>query len=83
MEDVSPKQDGDQPGDLIARVFEALPDYVASDAVRTHLDLGRAYAEMGLLTDAVNEFERALELDPGNPIGRAALQIAKAHVLSP
>jgi tetratricopeptide (TPR) repeat protein len=45
-----------------------------------HADLATAYAEMGLLSDAVIEFERALELDPLCARARAGLSSARARL---
>jgi Tfp pilus assembly protein PilF len=38
-----------------------------------HLNLGRIYAKTGKVSRAIDEFERALELHPGDPMAREAL----------
>jgi tetratricopeptide (TPR) repeat protein len=43
---------------------------------RTHFDLGVAYAAMGLLDDAIGEFEAVLRAAPGDVEARAKLEEA-------
>ncbi len=43
-----------------------------------HLNLGRIYAKMGKASRAITEFERALELHPGDPMARGALARLRA-----
>jgi tetratricopeptide (TPR) repeat protein len=44
------------------KVAENLPD----DDARSHYDLGAAYKDMGLLQEAIAEFQQALRAQPGN-----------------
>jgi Tfp pilus assembly protein PilF len=43
-----------------------------------HLNLGRIYAKTGRASRAIAEFERALEIEPNNPIAKGALSKLRA-----
>ena len=66
-----------------AAVFESfkagVAEVVSPDDVVTHHDLGVAYLEMGLLQDAIAEFEIVLRAAPTHEGARAALNRAKAR----
>lgn len=49
----------------------------------THFELGAAYAENGLLADAIAELEEALVLDPQHVAARAALLELRLRVDPP
>jgi hypothetical protein len=56
---------------------------IAEPDVETHFELGTAYAEMGLLHDAMGEFEIVLRRDPEHPRARAALTDVRSRLLPP
>lgn len=51
-----------------------------NEYVRTHWDLGHAYAEMGLFLEAASELELVLEADPHHKPARAALALVHARM---
>lgn len=53
---------------------------IADSDSATHFDLGVAYAAMGLLKDAIVEFEIVLRFNPAHPKARAALLEARARL---
>jgi Tfp pilus assembly protein PilF len=53
------------------------------DGIRTHLDLGVAYMEMGLLSDAVAELEIVLRHDPTHELARVTLAEVHAQMGKP
>jgi hypothetical protein len=62
----------------ILEAFERISREGSRDAnVTTHADLGAAYLEMGLLSDAEAEFSRVLKMDPTHEPARAALELIK------
>jgi Flp pilus assembly protein TadD len=59
-------------GDDVLRAFEAgVAAQIELDDIQAHLDLGRAYVEMGRFDDAALEFEQVLQVDPSNAVARA------------
>jgi tetratricopeptide (TPR) repeat protein len=58
---------GDEAADF-ARMLSQFKDKAAqnlsSDDAKSHYDLGTAYKEMGLLDEAIEEFQRSLRADP-------------------
>ena len=65
----------------VNQVFEKFKEgeleRIADDDVETRLDLGIAYAEMGLFDDAEGEFALVLKYDPTN--ARALAETALLH----
>jgi tetratricopeptide (TPR) repeat protein len=57
------------------RVFEQM-EAVAGDSGSLHVLMGRAYRDAGLMPDAVNEFKRAIALDPATPHAHYFLGLA-------
>jgi hypothetical protein len=49
-------------------------------SAKTHVELGEAYAEKGLIQDAIIEFEQALQLDPDCARARTGLDAARARL---
>jgi pilus assembly protein FimV len=81
-DDDSPR-DADDPKLILAQFKAGGPAHISESEVHTHFDLGVAYADMGLLTDAMHEFETVLRADPGHARARAALVEACARRLPP
>jgi tetratricopeptide (TPR) repeat protein len=60
---------GDEDADfakMLAQFKEKVAANLESDDVKAHYDLGTAYKEMGLVDEAVSEFQQALRADPGH-----------------
>jgi len=76
--------DGDWSGgsDLICKLDADAEVAIRPEDVPIHVDLGRAYADMGRLDDAELEFELVLELEPYNPVARAELMAVRMRKLS-
>lgn len=66
---LAPGEDGFQISheDVFAEFKKGVAKVVKPEDVETHYDLGVAYKEMGLLNDAVGEFEQALQGATGKP----------------
>src|SRR4029079_14494719 len=84
MDDVSNSDEEEAKlSERMARYIESSTDHgspVGADPVTTHLELALAYAEMGLIPDAVSELEHVLKLDPMHVVARAALQMARTQL---
>ncbi len=50
----------------LARFREKVAEHIGTEDAKAHYDLGMAYREMGLLDEAVGEFQQALRADPDN-----------------
>lgn len=50
----------------LARFREKVSDHIDTDDATAHYDLGMAYREMGLLDEAIGEFQQALRSSPGS-----------------
>jgi tetratricopeptide (TPR) repeat protein len=60
---------GDEQADfakMLSQFKEKVSENLGTDDVRAHHDLGTAYKEMGLLDEAVSEFQAALRASPGH-----------------
>ena len=60
---------GDEEADfakMLSQFKEKVSENLGADDVSAHHDLGTAYKEMGLLDEAVSEFQSALRADPGH-----------------
>ncbi len=58
---------GDEEADfakMLSQFKEKVSEHVAADDVSAHHDLGTAYMEMGLLEEAISEFQMALRASP-------------------
>jgi tetratricopeptide (TPR) repeat protein len=75
--------DDDDPAAVIAELERRLDPIADSVDPSTHYDLGRAYADLGLLTEAIEHFERALELDPTHQAASSSLEQARAQLSAP
>jgi len=79
--------DPDNNGRNRAVVFESFKngvnDLISPDDVTTHYDLGVAYLDMGLLEDAITEFEVVLRAAPTHAAASAALRRATARLRGP
>ena len=71
--------DDDDPAALMSKLKQRMASSQDVTDATTHHDLGRAYADMGLLADAIEHLERALELDPTNQEVAASLLRARAQ----
>jgi hypothetical protein len=61
VEETDPSGDEDRDfADLLAQFKQKLSEHIAHDDVGSHYDLGLAFKEMGLLDEAVNQFQTAL-----------------------
>jgi hypothetical protein len=60
---------------ILAEFQRGIRAHLQSDYVRTHWDLGHAYAEMGLFLDAVAELELVLQAAPHHKPARSALAL--------
>lgn len=69
--------------DVLEAFRRGVAEHVRSDDVRTHFDLGIAYAEMGVFADAAAEFETVLQHDPTNVRAREELAMAHARMGNP
>jgi tetratricopeptide (TPR) repeat protein len=61
------RSSGDEDEDfarMLGRFKEKVSRHLAADDARVHYDLGTAYKEMGLLDEAIAEFQQALRADP-------------------
>jgi hypothetical protein len=56
---------------------------VEPDDGQTHFEIGIAYLEMGLLGDALHEFELAVRIDPSHAGARAELERLRTRIGSP
>jgi Flp pilus assembly protein TadD len=69
---------GGNEDDAVLRAFKAgVVARIKPEDVQTHLDLGRAYADMGRLEDAALEFELVLEVEPYHPVAQAELMAVR------
>jgi len=60
---------GDEEADfakMLSQFKEKVSENLGADDVSAHHDLGTAYKEMGLLDEAISEFQSALRADPGH-----------------
>ena len=60
---------GDEEADfakMLGQFKEKVSEHLAVDDVAAHYDLGTAYMEMGLLDEAIGEFQMALRASPGH-----------------
>jgi tetratricopeptide (TPR) repeat protein len=67
---------------MLSQFKEKVSEHLAVDDVAAHHDLGTAYMEMGLLDEAVAEFQMALRASPGHlptheVMGRCWLEMEK------
>jgi hypothetical protein len=69
--------------EVFAAFQRGVREHVRDDDVATHFDLGVAYAEMGLLPDAANEFELVLRTEPHHTRARAELALMHALMGNP
>lgn len=69
--------------EVCAKFRQGVAQRVRDDDLDTHIDLGVAYAEMGLLADAVAEFEHVLRHDPGHVRARAELAAVNLRMGNP
>jgi hypothetical protein len=61
VEETDPSGDEDRDfAELLAQFKQKLSEHIAHDDVGSHYDLGLAFKEMGLLDEAVNQFQTAL-----------------------
>ncbi|MGH7501414.1 MAG: tetratricopeptide repeat protein [Longimicrobiales bacterium] len=61
VEETDPTGDEDRDfADLLAQFKQKLSEHIAHDDIGSHYDLGLAFKEMGLLDEAVNQFQTAL-----------------------
>jgi len=67
-------QPNDSPNDTGGRVKLQNPSDKNRVLSLRHIENGRVFMQAGRLPDAVREFSRALELDPGNNLARIKLQ---------
>jgi len=51
---------------MLSQFKEKVSEHVDADDVSAHHDLGTAYMEMGLLDEAISEFQMALRASPGH-----------------
>ena len=65
--------------DVWERFRQGVRERVAADDVSTHFDLGLAYLEMGMSSDAAAEFETVLRAEPAHAGARAALKLLKGQ----
>jgi len=73
--------EGKKDVDAVYRAFrDAVAREVREDDVSTHFDLGIAYAEMGMVSDAISEFELVLTHDPNHVQARAKLEVLRAKL---
>ena len=60
---------GDEDADfarMLSQFKEKVAENLSGEDARSHYDLGAAYKEMGLLQEAIGEFQQALRAEPGN-----------------
>lgn len=60
---------GDEEADfarMLSQFKEKVAENLSGDDARSHYDLGAAYRDMGLLQEAIGEFQQALRAQPGN-----------------
>jgi tetratricopeptide (TPR) repeat protein len=67
---------------MLSQFKEKVSEHLAVDDVAAHHDLGTAYMEMGLLDEAIAEFQMALRASPGHlptheVMGRCWLEMDK------
>lgn len=62
---------------LYAEFRRGLKEDVRQGDTQTHLDLGIAYLEMGMLDDADAEFAHVLKVDQNNRAARAGLELVR------
>ncbi len=58
---------GDEAADfakMLSQFKDKVSENLSADDARSHYDLGTAYKEMGLLDEAIEEFQRSLRADP-------------------
>ncbi len=76
---------GDEEADfakMLGQFKEKVSEHVAADDVGAHHDLGTAYMEMGLLDEAIGEFQMALRASPNHlptheVMGRCWMEMGK------
>jgi hypothetical protein len=69
--------------DLVEQLEVDAAGRVSASEVGAHFELGTAYAEMGLLGDAVEELEIVLRADPQHVRARAALVELRLRLAPP
>lgn len=70
---------------MLSQFKEKVSEHVAADDVSAHHDLGTAYMEMGLLDEAIGEFQAALRASPHHlptheVMGRAWMEAGKPEM---
>ena len=79
---------GDEEADfarMLSQFKEKVAENLSGEDARAHYDLGAAYKDMGLLTEAIGEFQRALRAEPENlaafeMLGQCFLEQGEAEV---
>jgi tetratricopeptide (TPR) repeat protein len=70
---------------MLSQFKEKVSEHVDADDVSAHHDLGTAYMEMGLLDEAISEFQMALRASPNHlptheVLGRCWLEMGKSDM---
>lgn len=66
---VAEEPTGDEEADfarMLSQFKEKVAENISGEDARSHYDLGAAYREMGLLHEAIAEFQQALRAEPGS-----------------